>query len=57
MEEIRTFKKKKVVFEVLNFCDINFLNKHLFIALSRICKNKIINLIRRKQLKKKSLLL
>ena len=44
--------KKRIVFEVLNFCDINFLNKHLFIALSRICKNKIINLIRRKQLKK-----
>ena len=44
--------KKRIVFEVLNFCDINFLNKHLFIALSRICKSKIINLIKRKQLKK-----
>ena len=44
--------KRRVVFEVVNFCDINFLNKHLFIALSCICKNKIINLIRRKQLKK-----
>ena len=49
--------KKRIVFEVLNFCDINFLNKHLFIALSRICKNKLINYIKRKHLKKRSLLL
>ena len=49
--------KKQIVYNVLNFCDINFLNKHLFIALSRICRNKILNVIKRRQLKKTSLLL
>ena len=49
--------KKRIAFELLNFSDINFLNKHLFIALSRICRNKLINYIKRNHLKKRPLLL